>query len=129
MAPRVAGLVLRWIAVDEHIRAALAFAVQVSPVGSRNMVAPSESYKEFVQRIVRPARDVLHAHNLKGFHELRAAFACERYQQITQHRAPVNGGQCCAIDRRLDRKARMQISREMGHGRVDVVASYIGGRV
>ena len=119
----------RWIVVDEHIRAALAFAVQVSPEGSRNMVAPSESYKKFVQRIVGPARDVLHARNLKGFHELRAAFACERYQQITQHRAPVNGGQCCAIDRRLDLEARMQISRELGHGRVDVVASYIGGRV
>lgn len=119
----------RWIAVDEQIRDALAFAVLVSPEGSRNMVAPSESYKGFVQRIAGPARDVLHTHNLKGFHELRAAFACERYQQITQHRAPVNGGQCCAIDRCLDRKARMQISRELGHGRIDVVASYIGGQI
>jgi len=119
----------RWIAVDEQIRDALAFAVQVSPKGSRNMVVPSESYKEFVQRLVGPARDVLHTHSLKGFHELRAAFACERYEQITQHRAPVNGGQCYSIDRRLDREARMQISRELGHGRIDVVASYIGGRV
>jgi len=119
----------RWIAVDEQIRDALAFAVLVSPEGSRNMVAPSESYKGFVQRIAGPARDVLHTHNLKGFHELRAAFACERYQQITQHRAPVNGGQCCAIDRCLDREARMQISRELGHGRIDVVASYIGGQI
>ncbi|MCQ9424173.1 integrase domain-containing protein [Pseudomonas sp. LJDD11] len=126
---RSGALAPRWIAVDEQIRDALAFAVQVSPVGSRNMVAPSESYKEFVQRVAGPARDVLHAHNLKGFHDLRAAFACERYEQITQHRAPVNGGQCYAIDRRLDREARMQISRELGHGRIDVVAAYIGGRL
>jgi integrase len=119
----------RWIAVDEEIRDALAFAVQVSPEGSRNMVAPNESYKEFVQRIAGPARDVLHAHNLKGFHELRAAFACERYEQITQHQAPVIGGQCYSIDRCLDRAARMQISRELGHGRTDVVAAYIGGRL
>jgi len=119
----------RWIVVDEHILDALAIAAQVSPAGSRNMVAPSESYQDVVHGIAQHAREVLHAHNLKGFHELRATFACERYEQITQHRAPVNGGQCYAIDRRLDREARMQISRELGHGRIDVVAAYIGGRV
>lgn len=48
---RTGALAPRWIAVDEHIRDALAFAVQVSPEGSRNMVAPSESYKGFVQRV------------------------------------------------------------------------------
>lgn len=119
----------RWIAVDEQIRDALAFAIQVSPECSRNMVAQSESYKEFSLRVAGPARDVLHTHNLKGFHELTAAFACERYEQITQHRAPINGGQCFFINRRLDREARMLISRELGHGRIDVVAAYIGGRV
>lgn len=126
---RTGASAARWIAVNDHVKGALELARQVLPAGSRNMVAPSESYKGFVQRIAGPARDVLHTHNLKGFHELRAAFACERYQQITQHRAPVNGGQCCAIDRCLDRKARMQISRELGHGRIDVVASYIGGQI
>lgn len=119
----------RWIGVDEHVRDALAFAAKVSPMGSRNMVALGESYQDVQQGIVRPAREVLHAHNLKGFHELRAAFACHRYEQITQHRAPINGGQCYALDLRLDREARMQISQELGHGRIDVVAAYIGGRL
>ena len=118
----------RWIAVDDHIRDALGFAKQVSPTGSRNMVAPNESYLSVLQEIVRPARDILHANNLKGFHELRAAFACERYELITHHRAPINGGKCCQIDRRLDREARKQISYELGHGRIDVIAAYIGGR-
>lgn len=67
-------------------------------------------------------------HNLKGFHELRAAYACERYEQITQHHAPINGGRCYSIDRRLDREARMQTSQELGHGRIEVVATYLGGR-
>jgi hypothetical protein len=119
----------RWIMVDKHIRGALAFALQVLPVGSRNIVAPSESYQGVLQRVAWPARKVLHAHDLKGFHELRAAFACERYEEITQHRAPINGGQCYAVDRCLDREARMQISHELGHGRIDVAAAYIGGRV
>ena len=118
----------RWIAVDEHVRDALEFARQISPAGSRNLIAPHESYLSILQGIVHPARDILHSHNLKGFHELRAAYACERYEQITQHRAPINGGHCCQIDRNLDREARRQISYELGHGRIDVVSAYVGGR-
>ncbi|CRN05516.1 Tyrosine recombinase XerC [Pseudomonas sp. URMO17WK12:I11] len=117
----------RWIGVDDQVREALEFAWQVSPAGSRNLIAPNESYLNFQQDTVRPARDILHAQYLKGFHELRAAYACERYEQITQHRAPINGGQCCQVDRDLDREARRQISYELGHGRIDVVAAYIGG--
>lgn len=118
----------RWITVDGYVRIALRFAQQVSPTGSRNLIAPSESYLTILQEIVRPARDILHGHNLKGFHELRAAFACERYERITQHCAPINGGKCCQLDRRLDQEARRQISYELGHGRIDVVATYIGGK-
>ncbi|POF90907.1 integrase domain-containing protein [Pseudomonas putida] len=118
----------RWITVDDHVLGALGFARQVSPAGSHNLIAPNESYLNVLQEIIRPARDILHAHNLKGFHELRAAYACERYEQITQHRAPITCGQCCLTDRKLDREARKQISYELGHGRIDVVAAYIGGR-
>ncbi|KPA92326.1 Integrase [Pseudomonas asplenii] len=118
----------RWIAVDDHVRGALEFAWQVSPAGSRNLIAQHESYLNLLQEIIRPARAILHTHNLKGFHELRAAYACERYEQITQHRAPINGGQCSLADRNLDREARRQISYELGHGRIDVVAAYVGGR-
>ena len=118
----------RWIAVDDHVCEALGFALQVSPSGSRNLIAPHESYLNVLQEIIRPARDILHAHNLKGFHELRAAYACARYEQITQHRAPINGGQCCREDRKLYLEARRQISYELGHSRIDVVAAYIGGQ-
>lgn len=55
-------------------------------------------------------------------------YACERYEQITGHLAPVNGGRCSRLDPQLDRETRMQISYELGHGRVDVVAAYIGGQ-
>ena len=119
----------RWITVDDHVRDALRFAEQASPDGSRNLLAPNESYLDFQQGIVRPARSILHQHNLKGFHELRAAYACERYEKITHHLAPINGGKCRRLDPRLDREARLQISYELGHGRIDVVTAYIGGRV
>ncbi|MFG0270558.1 integrase domain-containing protein [Pseudomonas sp. LTR0] len=118
----------RWISMDEHVLGALRFAERVSPECSRNLIAPRERYVDVLQNIVRPARDILHAQNFKGFHELRAAYACERYEQITQHPAPISGGQSCQVDRHLDREARKQISYELGHGRIDVVAAYIGGR-
>ena len=118
----------RWITVDNQVRDALRFAIQVSPDGSHNLLAPNESFLDFQQRIVRPARDILHTLNLKGFHELRAAYACERYEHITNHLAPINGGNGYQLDRQLDQEARAQISYELGHGRIDVVSAYIGGR-
>jgi hypothetical protein len=118
----------RWIAVDDHVRSALEFAQQVLSAGSRILIAAHENYLDLLQQVIRPARDILHAHNLKGFHELRAAYACERYEQITQNRAPINGGHLCLVDWNLDRQARRQISYELGHGRVDVTAAYVGGR-
>ncbi len=119
----------RWITVDDHIREALRYAEQISPDGSRNLLAPNESYLDFQREVVRPARDILHTHNLKGFHELRAAYMCERDEQISHHLAPINGGRCRRLDPRLDREARLQISYELGHGRIDVVSAYIGGGV
>ncbi|QXI16891.1 integrase domain-containing protein [Pseudomonas hamedanensis] len=118
----------RWIRENDHIRDALRFAEKVSPDDSRNLLAPNERYLDFLQGIVGPARDILHQYNLKGFHELRAAYACERYEQITHHPAPINGGHCYQLNRHLDQEARVQISYELGHGRIGVVSAYIGGR-
>jgi hypothetical protein len=118
----------RWIAVTDQIRGALDRAWEASPSRSRNLLTPNESYKEFMQSVVRPARDILHEHGLKGFHELRAAYACERYEQLTGLNTPINGGRVHRDDRELDQHARQQISHELGHNRIDVVSAYIGGR-
>ena len=118
----------RWITVTDQVRGALDRACEVSPSGSRNLLAPDESYKGFIQKVVRPARDLLHEQGLKGFHELRAAYACERYEQLTGFPAPVNGGRDHRENRELDQRARRQISHELGHNRIDVVSAYIGGR-
>ena len=117
----------RWITVTDQVRDALNWASSTSPNGSRNLLAPDESYKDFMQAVVRPARDILHEHGLKGFHELRAAYACERYEQLVGFPAPVNGGRVHQEDRALDQRARKQISHELGHNRIDVVSAYIGG--
>jgi integrase len=118
----------RWVVANEEVKAALQLAHYASPPGSRNLLARDESYAAFLQQTVLPAREILHEQGLKGFHELRAAYACERYEQLTGHVAPVNGGHGYRIDRGLDQRARQQISLELGHYRVDVVSAYIGGR-
>ncbi|MFT4452996.1 Tyrosine recombinase XerC [compost metagenome] len=119
----------RWIIATEQVNAALQFARDVSPPLSRNLLNRDESYAAFLHQTVLEAREMLHEHGLKGLHELRAAYACERYEQLTGHAAPVNGGHCYRIDRALDQQARQQISLELGHNRIDVVSAYIGGRI
>ena len=118
----------RWVVANKEVKMALHFARHASPTGSRNLLARGESYATFLQQTVCPARELLHEYELNGFHELRAAYACERYEQLTGHAAPVNGGHCYRIDRDLDQQVRQQISLELGHNRIDVVSAYIGGR-
>lgn len=118
----------RWITADEEVKAALQMACHASPAGSRNLLVQGESYANFLQQGVRPARELLQKLGLKGFHELRAAYACERYEQLTGHAAPVNGGHCYRMERDLDRWARKRIGVELGHSRIDVLSAYIGGR-
>ncbi|MND36807.1 Tyrosine recombinase XerC [compost metagenome] len=118
----------RWIIVNNEVSGAILFARNASPRGSRNLLAPEESYAVFQQQTVLPARGFLHEQGLKGFHELRAAYACERYEQLTGHAAPVNDGHGDRIDRDRDLWARQLISIELGHNRIDVISAYIGGR-
>ena len=42
---------------------------------------------------------------------------------------PLPRGDVHQVDRNLDRETRTQISYELGHGRTDVLAAYIGSRV
>lgn len=119
----------RWIIANEEVKAALLLAREASPVGSRNLLHRAESYAAFLQHTVLPAREILHRHELKGFHEMRAAYACRRYEHLTGYVAPVNGSHPQRINPNLDRQARLQISLELGHNRIDVVSAYIRGRV
>lgn len=65
--------------------------------------------------------------NATGLHELRAAYACERYRELTGHDAPcISQSGHREITREEDHAARLVIAKELGHGRIDVVAAYVG---
>lgn len=92
----------------------------------RALIPPSQNWHQWRQGELRNTRQTLQEHTGGGLHDLRAAYACERYEQLTGHAAPVQGGQI--QDRDADRHAREVISKELGHHRIEVVASYVGGR-
>jgi len=95
--------------------------------GARAVMPPDQNWKQFREGELREAREnVAEATGGRGIHDLRATYAAERYKALTGHEAPCNGGKI--TDRQADMSAREQIAAELGHGRIDVLVSYIGGR-
>lgn len=91
--------------------------------GARSLVPPEQSWREWQEGGLRNAREALQAAGIGRIHELRAAYAAERYQQITGHLPPMLGGLASRED---DRAARLTIAEELGHSRVAIMTAYIG---
>lgn len=92
----------------------------------RAVMPVDEDWKSWREGDLREARELVRAHTGGGLHDLRAAYACDRYETLTGHGAPCVGGEI--QDREVDEAAREQIAAELGHGRTDVVGEYVGGR-
>lgn len=115
----------RWVPITPAARQAIDRAVQTRPEGSRNLIAPGETWRDLREGELRAAREVLHAQGVPGYHDARAAYAVERYQELAGARAPAVAGSR-EVDKATDRQARAQIAHELGHGRVDVTSAYLG---
>lgn len=63
-------------------------------------------------------------------HGLRHQYAQTRYRELTGWAAPAAGGprskELTAAQKAIDREARMTITHELGHGREQVMAPYLG---
>ena len=117
----------RWVPVSSRGRSALDAALAVRQDGSKNLLGAVESYRQFVDGELRQGREFLKSAGVVGYHDCRAGYACDRYEQLTGHPAPVmSGGQTASRD--LDLLARRELMTELGHGRDDVSVSYVGGR-
>ena len=66
----------------------------------------------------------------KNLHELRHAYAQNRYFEITGWHAPINGGknrsELTKQERLLDQQARKIIALELGHSRMAIAKNYLG---
>lgn len=92
----------------------------------RALIPAGENWQSYREGQLREGRELLKAHGIAGYHDLRSAYACDRYQVLTGQPAPVFGAPIA--DRALDKRVRMQLAHELGHARIDVISEYIGGR-
>ena len=87
--------------------------------GGRNYVAQRKAYEKQTA-----------AAGLERMHCLRHRFAQSRYENLTGWKAPAAGGprrrSLPPARRRLDTSARLAVSRELGHGRIDAASVYLG---
>ena len=94
--------------------------------GRGSMIPSGRSYVEQVKLYERQTA----AAGLHRLHGLRHAYAQTRYEELTGWAAPAAGGKSSAQltreEKALDREARMTISRELGHGREQISAVYLG---
>lgn len=116
----------RWVSASPRLKEALRFALEVRPRGSCNLLAPDERYKNFKHGEVQRARPILKKHGINSYKELRAAYACDRYEQITGHPAPALQQGLRTADRDSDKSARYTVSKELGHRREQITESYYG---
>lgn len=88
---------------------------------------PSE--KRYVDQLRRYERQTAQA-GLSRMHGLRHAYAQERYRELTGWDCPLAGGpdmsRLSADHREVDREARLEISRELGHEREQITTTYLG---
>jgi hypothetical protein len=117
----------RWVPVSEMGLAALQAAADCSPEGSRNLLDPAETWIGFRNGELNAGRALLKSAGIPKYHDLRAAYACERYLEVACFAAPCVSGER-PKDRLADRRARQVIAYELGHARIDVTVSYAGGR-
>lgn len=91
-------------------------------VGSRSLIPDNRSYK----RQKKVYEDETRQAGMRRMHGLRHGYAIRRYEELTGWKAPVAGGpsrsELEGADRETDRRARLKISRELGHGRLRIVA-------
>ncbi|MCH9693248.1 MAG: integrase domain-containing protein [Gammaproteobacteria bacterium] len=115
----------RWVPVAGRAVGCLVRAARAQGSG-RNLIPSHLTWKQWYSHIHHVWASVRDDYDLKKIHDLRAAYACDRYKQLTGSAAPVIAGRLC-VDRSTDRAARQTIAQELGHARIEVVATYIGG--
>lgn len=95
-------------------------------VGRGSLIPASRNYRQQLRLYERQTADA----GLSKLHGLRHAYAQQRYEELTGHKAPAAGGPSSRLltreQRALDREARLTISRELGHEREQIVAVYVG---
>ena len=95
---------------------------------SRCIIPKSTSYKKYNSDISSTVLPVLKKYGIKKIHDLRVAYACNRYWDITGYDAPCNQVGKTQVTLMADEHARQLITQELGHGRIQIISSYVGAK-
>ncbi len=91
-----------------------------------SLIPADKTYKEHL----REFRTQCERANIHKVHGHRHRYAQERYRELTKWVCPACGGprakQLTAEQKRIDKQARLTISAELGHGREQITAVYLG---
>ena len=94
--------------------------------GGGSLIPSERNYRQQLRVYERHTANA----GLSKLHGLRHQYAQNRYEELTGWKAPAAGGPPArtldAVQRALDREARLTISRELGHERPAIVAVYCG---
>lgn len=114
----------RWVPVNTHQLELLRAAANQQGTAN-NLMPVDKRYSQWRDHAYYLWRVATEGTGINGFHDLRAAYACQRYQDLTGCPAPVLGGERVA-PKELDTQVRVILSQELGHNRIDVLSAYIG---
>lgn len=90
---------------------------------ARSLVPAAQTWAQWRAGGLREAREALQGQGIGRLHDLRAAYAVDRYRQETGHLPRMMGGQA---SRTADRAARLVVAHELGHSRIAITVSYLG---
>ena len=93
--------------------------------GNGSLIPSSRNYRQQLRIYERHTANA----GLSSMHGLRHTYAQQRYQELTGWQAPAAGGPKVKVltpeQRQIDQKARLAISLELGHERIQVVGIYL----
>jgi integrase len=120
---------LRLVPIDtEPKRAALEAARRLVGRESGHLGHPARDLKQNLDRLHYVMRKFGVTRRALGItaHGLRHGYAADRYEALAGTPAPIRGG--CAPEKTTDRRARLAVAEELGHGRKQIVGVYISAR-
>ncbi len=94
--------------------------------GNGSLIPKGMTYVQQVRRFEAQCAKV----GIHKVHGLRHHYAQDRYRELTGWECPANCGpkskELTPTQKEIDREARMTITQELGHGRLQVVSQYVG---
>ncbi len=94
--------------------------------GEGSLIPPDKMYKTHKSSFEKYCQRA----ELRNIHGYRHQYAQQLYREITGWECPKNGGiskkAMTENQREIDKKARLQVSRELGHNRENITTNYLG---